>query len=88
MLIDANASDKSNLVQLLRFMRDIATLGVDNAVSIQGGRGFVATLQIDFQIPLSIKVQLEEDAIGTALANRVVDTLSDCLIIGSFMSSP
>lgn len=45
-LIGANASGKSNFVQLLRFVRDIANFGLDNAASIQGGSEYVANLRL------------------------------------------
>ena len=36
-LIGANVSGKSNFVQIFKFLKDIATLGLENAVSLQGG---------------------------------------------------
>ena len=36
-IVGANASGKSNFVQIFRFLRDIAEFGLDNAVSMQGG---------------------------------------------------
>jgi len=38
-VIGANASGKSNLVQIFRFLRDIGQHGLENAVSLQGGIG-------------------------------------------------
>lgn len=35
-IIGANASGKSNFVQIFRFIRDIANMGLDNAISLQG----------------------------------------------------
>ena len=35
-VIGANASGKSNFVQIFKFIRDIGNLGLDNAISLQG----------------------------------------------------
>jgi predicted ATPase len=35
-LVGANASGKSNFTQIFKFVRDIASLGLDNAISLQG----------------------------------------------------
>jgi predicted ATPase len=45
-LIGANASGKSNFVQLLQFLHNIADYGLDNAVSIQGGNEYLTNLQL------------------------------------------
>jgi len=45
-LIGANASGKSNLVQILRFLRDIGENGLDAAVSMQGGSQYVRNLRL------------------------------------------
>lgn len=36
-VVGANASGKTNLVQAFRFLRDLAQHGLENAVSLQGG---------------------------------------------------
>jgi len=40
-VIGANASGKSNLLQFVKFIRDIASFGVDDAISMQGGSEYV-----------------------------------------------
>ena len=37
LLVGANASGKSNLVQAFQFLRDIVIHGLENAISLQGG---------------------------------------------------
>ena len=37
LLIGANASGKSNFIQVFKFLRDIIQHGLDNAISLQGG---------------------------------------------------
>jgi AAA15 family ATPase/GTPase len=45
--IGANASGKSNFLSILTFLRDIATEGIENAVSLQGGPNYLRNLQLD-----------------------------------------
>jgi predicted ATPase len=55
-LIGANASGKSNFIQVLKFLRDIACFGLDNAVSMQGSIGFLRSLQARKSEPVSVEV--------------------------------
>lgn len=59
-LVGANASGKSNFVQIFRFLRDISQQGLDNAVSIQGGREYLRNTRIGASEPLSIQVRSKE----------------------------
>ncbi len=43
-LIGANASGKSNFVQIFKFLKDIAVSGLENAVSLQGGIEYTQNL--------------------------------------------
>ncbi|MGH9427438.1 MAG: AAA family ATPase, partial [Terriglobia bacterium] len=45
-LIGANASGKSNFVNVFRFLKNIASFGLDNAVSMRGGIEFLRNLAI------------------------------------------
>lgn len=45
-LIGANASGKSNFIRVIEFLRDIYRHGLDNAISLQGGPGFITNLNI------------------------------------------
>ncbi len=58
-LIGANASGKSNFIQIFRFLKDIKTLGLDNAISIQGGSDYLRNMNINKTEPLSIHIVLE-----------------------------
>lgn len=40
-VIGANASGKSNLIQFVKFLRDIRSFGIDDAISMQGGSEYV-----------------------------------------------
>lgn len=55
-LIGANASGKSNFVQIFKFLRDIANSGLKNALSMQGGVEYVRNINIGASANLSIKV--------------------------------
>ncbi|MBU4305038.1 MAG: AAA family ATPase, partial [Candidatus Omnitrophica bacterium] len=45
-LIGANASGKTNFVQIFEFLRDIANSGLNNAVSMQGGVEYLRNINI------------------------------------------
>jgi predicted ATPase len=60
-LIGANASGKSNFVEIFKFLRDIANHGLQNAVSMQGGMAYLKNVTSDPGQPLSVRVVCEED---------------------------
>lgn len=45
-LIGANASGKSNFVEIFRFLRDIINFGLKNAISMQGGVEYLRNMKI------------------------------------------
>lgn len=55
-LIGANASGKSNFVQLFRFLKNIANSGLDNAVSMQGGAEYLRNIAIGSKEKFSLKI--------------------------------
>lgn len=57
LLVGANAVGKSNIVDALRFLRDIAVDGLDHALSTRGGIGIVRQYSPTrpFQIHISVK---------------------------------
>ncbi len=46
-LIGANASGKSNFVEIFRFLRDIRNSGLENAISLQGGDEYLRNTSVD-----------------------------------------
>jgi len=46
-LIGANASGKSNFVQVFAFVRDIVESGLENAISIQGGAQYLRNMNCE-----------------------------------------
>ena len=60
-LIGANASGKSNFVQIFRFLRDIANSGLDNAVSMQGGVEYLRNINIGASENFSLKLVFDQE---------------------------
>ncbi|MDW8120811.1 MAG: AAA family ATPase [Armatimonadota bacterium] len=58
-LIGANASGKSNLVQVFKFLSDISEQGLENAISLQGGVEFLRNLNIGAREPTEISLAME-----------------------------
>jgi predicted ATPase len=60
-LIGANASGKSNFVQLFTFLRDVVESGLENAISIQGGPQYLRNINSDPGANVSIELSVEPD---------------------------
>ena len=60
-IIGANASGKSNLLQVLRFMRDIQNYGLENAISLQGGITYLRNANISGSQEISLEVTFGTD---------------------------
>jgi len=56
LFIGANASGKSNFIQIFKFLRDIIQSGLDNAISLQGGVEYLRNMNIGASENLSIGV--------------------------------
>ncbi|MBC7128882.1 MAG: AAA family ATPase [Thermoplasmatales archaeon] len=54
-LIGANASGKSNFIQIFKFLKDIENWGLDDAISLQGGIKYLRNLKLRNSKNLSIK---------------------------------
>lgn len=54
--IGANASGKSNFVQVFQFLRDISKIGLNNAISMQGGAEYLTNLNIGKSKELSVNI--------------------------------
>ena len=55
-LIGANASGKSNFIQIFKFLRDVINLGLDNAISMQGGVFYLRNIKIGSSENFSMEV--------------------------------
>jgi predicted ATPase len=58
-LIGANASGKSNIINILQFIKDIVENGLDNAISMQGGVDYIRNINIGASKNLSIELHIE-----------------------------
>lgn len=56
LLIGANASGKSNFIQVFQFLRDILRYGLDNAISMQGGSEYLRNINIGPSENFSLEV--------------------------------
>jgi predicted ATPase len=68
-IIGSNASGKSNLIQVFKFIRDIAKYGLNNAISLQGGVEFLRNTIIGPAVPFTFRIiyvleEKREDVIG------------------------
>ena len=55
-LIGANASGKSNFIDIFRFLRDIRNSGLENAISLQGNAKYIRNVNIGSSGALSLEV--------------------------------
>lgn len=58
-VVGANAAGKSNFLEIFRFLRDLAAHGLENAVSLQGGMGYLTNLRIGPTRPLGLEVTFD-----------------------------
>ncbi|MCE5298527.1 MAG: AAA family ATPase [Methanoregulaceae archaeon] len=68
-IIGSNASGKSNLIQIFKFIRDIAKYGLNNAISLQGGVEYLRNTIIGPAKPFFFRIvyvleEKREDVIG------------------------
>lgn len=55
-VVGANASGKSNFVQVFRFLRDVVSEGFENAISLQGGVDYLRNMRIGAHMPLQVEL--------------------------------
>jgi predicted ATPase len=70
-VIGANASGKSNFVQIFRFIRDIANMGLDNAISLQGSE-YLTNIGISPPKLLSLKIIAASGEFGLIIEEKSV----------------
>ena len=69
-LIGANSSGKSNFIEIFRFIRDIATYGLVDAISLQGGIEYLRNAKIGSTEPLKLRVVADQHYGLTLLARK------------------
>lgn len=57
-VVGANASGKSNLIQAIKFIKDIEDMGIEDAVSMQGGIDFLMNMQTKEKKSCTIAIEL------------------------------
>ena len=65
LLVGANASGKSNFVQAFKFLSDIATHGLEEAISLQGGVEYLRNVIIGNAQPVSFHLAIQDDSLST-----------------------
>lgn len=58
-LIGANAAGKSNTIELFRFINNIVTCGLEDAISLMGGINYLINATIGKTAPIYIKFELD-----------------------------
>lgn len=58
-LIGANASGKSNFLTILKFLKDIAESGLNNAISMQGGVDYIRNVNLGASENLSVELHID-----------------------------
>lgn len=71
-LVGANASGKSNFVEIFRFLRDIAKHGLVNAISMHGGTEYIKNINIDYDEFLSFEIVYSESALDIPYQNKKI----------------
>lgn len=56
-VIGSNAAGKSNFISIFRFLRDIATAGIVNAIAMQGGADYLHNAKIGISRDLVVRVR-------------------------------
>ena len=75
-VIGANASGKSNFVQIFKFIRDINNLGLDNAISLQGSE-YLTNIGLARPHQLSLKVKVVFDKFGLVVEEPVIAAINE-----------
>lgn len=71
-VIGANASGKSNFIQVFKFVRDVLNFGLENAISMQGGLEYLVNANIGSAQDISIEItsDIVEEHIPPVLARK------------------
>lgn len=59
MIVGANASGKSNLINVFRFIENIVADGIDNAIALQGGTSYLTNVRAGKGTPIEIGFSLD-----------------------------
>jgi len=75
-VVGGNASGKSNFLEIFRFLRDLVTYGLENAISLQGGMEYLTNLQIGAARPLVLELTYDDLKPFPAIYRLVLSSVS------------
>jgi len=75
-IVGANASGKSNFVQIFKFIRDISNFGLDNAISLQGSE-YLTNIGLSLPQSLSLKVRVASPEFGLKVSESVIARINE-----------
>ena len=61
-VIGSNAAGKSNITDIIRFLRDVESWGLDSAISLQGGCDYMLNLGLGTRDPFYVEIEIERNA--------------------------
>ncbi|NUU95802.1 ATPase [Marinitoga sp. 1135] len=70
-LIGPNAAGKSNFIRIFEFLRDIAKLGLDNAISIQGDIEYIKNINSKSNENMSIDIKFTFGKFGKRIKDEI-----------------
>ena len=69
-LVGANASGKSNFLQVFKFIKDLSEFGLDNAIQMQGGIEYVSNINIGKNRQINIELVCSPEITGGLLIGK------------------
>jgi predicted ATPase len=73
-VIGSNAAGKSNFISIFKFLRDIATSGIVNAIALQGGAEYLRNATIGTTRDLVVRVNYIPDSVMEYAGNGTAET--------------
>lgn len=58
-IVGANASGKSNFIQIIKFLKDIVDYDLDNAISLQSGMEYLSNIKIGIKRNFSLEITIQ-----------------------------
>ncbi len=62
-IIGANASGKSNFIQIFRFLRDLVRYDLDDAISLQGGSEYFKNIKLEKETFFNFQIKFREKGV-------------------------
>lgn len=84
LLTGRNAAGKSNVIDVLKFLRDIAANGLDHAMSDRGGIGIVRQYAVSKPYKINIRVRVEQPLENGELHEATYEITIASLVQGNY----